>query len=72
MLLLKYEKFNIIAKDSFLEEMLFKYEKNVGYYQKFEKNGKQALNEMVRILDSKDGSMRESITEINAKYVELT
>ena len=36
MLLVKYEKFNIISKDDYLEEILFKYEKNIQHYQKFD------------------------------------
>ena len=31
MLLVKYEKFEIVAKDDFIEETLFKFEKNIGH-----------------------------------------
>jgi len=32
MLLVKYEKFEIISKDSYIEEILFKFEKNVKHF----------------------------------------
>ncbi|CDW84977.1 UNKNOWN [Stylonychia lemnae] len=71
MLLLKFEKFSIISKDSFLEELLFKYEKNVEHYQKFEKKGKQALAEMIRIIDEQDGKMSMAFEQINEQYGDL-
>ena len=49
MLLLKYEKFHIIKKDSFVEELIFKYEKNVNNYQTFEKKGRSLLNDMIAL-----------------------
>lgn len=32
MLLVKYERFDVVAKDDFIEETLYKYEKNVGHF----------------------------------------
>ena len=40
MLLVKYESFDVVSKDDYIEELLFKYEKNVGYLQTFEKKGR--------------------------------
>ena len=44
MLLLKYEKFSIVSKDSFLEELVFKYEKNIKHFTKIEQKGREYFN----------------------------
>ena len=50
MLMLKYEKFKVIAQNaSYLEEMLFKYEKNIEHLQLFEKKGRNLLFSFVEI-----------------------
>lgn len=38
--MIKYEKFQTVAKDDFTEELLHKYEKNIMHFQKFEKKGR--------------------------------
>jgi hypothetical protein len=32
MLLVKYEKFEVLAKDDYVEELLYKYEKNIQHF----------------------------------------
>eukprot|EP00347_Sterkiella_histriomuscorum_P016170 403354215 len=79
MLLLKYEKFGIISKDSFLEELLFKYEKNIEHYQKFEKKGRSAISQIISCIDEYDEDQwrgraiqnKECFEEINESYIEL-
>ena len=51
MLLVKYEKFSVLAKDEYLEEILFKYEKNVLLHQKFDQRGRELLSRMIEQIE---------------------
>jgi len=70
MLLVKYERFDIIAKDDYVEELLFKYEKNVGHFQTFDKKGKAALLTMAEMVDASE-SVTEIFGDLNEQYQTL-
>ena len=54
MLLLKYEKFHTVSKDSFIEELLFKYEKNIEHYHKFDKKGRLLISNITNTIAAND------------------
>lgn len=43
MLLVKYEKFEILKKDSYLEELVYKFEKNIEHFHQFDAKAKKLL-----------------------------
>ena len=50
MLLVKYDSFDVVTKDSFIEELLYKYEKNVGHLQAFEKKGRGMIHDLAQVV----------------------
>ena len=54
MLLVKYEKFNLISKDDYIEELLFKYEKNVQHLQNFDTKARTIMVEMIDLTSDCD------------------
>ena len=71
MLLVKYENLSILKNDSYIEEVLFKYEKNVLHFQKYEKEGRQNLFALVQLASSY-ADIKESFKEINELFLNLT
>lgn len=68
MLLVKYEKFDIVAKDDYIEEMLFKYEKNVGHLQTFDKKGRTLLVEMAECISENNSVVAEALPQLEDMY----
>ncbi len=65
--MLKYEKFKVISQNaSYLEEMLFKYEKNIEHHQVFEKKGRALLYSMIELEPP-----NQSFQELDTIYKEL-
>ena len=70
MLLVKYDAFDVVTKDSFIEELLYKYEKNAGHLQAFEKRGRGLIHEMAQVVvDASD--MREVVEQVQDMYVPI-
>lgn len=67
MLLVKYEKFPLISKDDYLEELLFKYEKNIKHLQAFDTKGRNLLVQMSETLDEFD-TPTEAMPTLSAQY----
>ena len=70
MLLVKYDKFETVSKDDYVEELLYKYEKNVLHLQSFESKGRQVLDQMVECLDDAD-SVINAMEELSEEYKKL-
>ena len=67
MLLVKYESFDVVSKDDYIEELLFKYEKNVGHHQTFEKKGRTLIFEMAQMIAEAD-DIQEVIEQVQEMY----
>ena len=70
MLLVKYDSFDVVTKDSFIEELLYKYEKNVGHLQAFEKKGRGMIHDLAQVVvDASD--MQEVVDQVLEMYVPI-
>jgi hypothetical protein len=47
----KYEKYALIAKDEYIAELVFKYEKNLKYHQTFDSKGRTLIVEMNEVIE---------------------
>ena len=47
MLLNKYEKYDLISKDQYTEELLFKFEKNFTHFKQFDTKAKELIEQMI-------------------------
>ena len=69
MLLLKYEKFGVV--DSFVEEIIYKYEKNIGYHLAFDAKGRTALLAMVHSLSESGDDITRVMPALELSYQTL-
>ena len=67
MLIVKYEKFSIVSKDQYVEEMLHKYDKNLTFHQQFEKKGKDLIYSITTIINDTE-DINSDMSNICAMY----
>ena len=72
MLLNKYERFSVISKDDFAEELLFKVEKNFTNKRTLEDKAFPLLNQIVEEFTDADGAdVDQSLSSADVPFVKL-
>ncbi len=69
MLTAKYEKYELL-KDQYLAEMVFKYDKNLGFLATYDKKGREIIHSITALINHSE-DIGKVMPQINLMYSQL-